>query len=1052
MGGVGKTALAAKLAQEIAGEFEYVIWSSLREAPPVEKILADWIKHISHHHSIDLPDSLGEKITVLLDLLRSSRCLLILDNAESILQSGTLSGKYQSQFNGYGELFRRIGASTHQSCLIVTSREQFKELRQLQGDTAPVRMMQLTGLRQEAAQILNTKGIFGSSAEIEWLIDRYHGNPLALEIVAATIKSTCNSSIAKFAQISTIFGDIQELLTAQFDRLSTTEKSIVYWLAIHRESVDVQVLAADSLNENLTTIITALDSLLDRSLIQSTEDGFTLQNVVMEYVSDRLIDQIILELETNQFDLFRTHAIVLATAKDYIRETQQRILLISILDRLTKYEPINAIAQKFRLMVDYFRQEQIDQKSSPKTGYAIGNIINILLALEIDLTGYDFSYLTICQAYLQGVDLPAVNFAYAHLENTVFSQSLGSIFSVTFSPDHQLLATGGMDGQIRLWRVSDGQQIAAWQAHGDWIRNVTFSPDGKMLASSSNDTTIKIWDWERVTCLHILRGHTDWVWSSRFIVWNALIFLVSVSSDRTGKIWNVNFGKCLFTVQEPEDLIWSVAFSNNGHTLASSSANSIKLWNIWTNHCVKVLTDNATRVRALAFSPNGKTLVGCDDRLLKIWDVANGACLTTVEVAADSAIWTVMFSPDGDQLITAGADRIQIWDTETWAPSVTLCEPEHRIRSIAYSADHKMMAVGSDDQLVRIWDTQTSQPIKTLSGVSNRIWSIAVSPLLAPDLVYLASGSDDRMIRIWNAQTGELLHTKSGHKGRIRSLNFSPSGKLLASASHDRTIKLWDVATGNCLKTWYGHTDWVWKVAFGQDDHTLFSASDDRTILQWDTHTNESHLLSDIDTEWIWAIAIHPDLPLIAITGNSQQIELRHLTDRTLNTTLTGHDRRVRSIGFNPAGDKLASSSDDRQIKLWDLDLQQCLQTLVGHTQEIRALTFIPASNRAPELLVSASDDLTMRVWDSTTGNCIGVLHGHERGIWAICYSPALQILYSCSEDETIRLWELETFTCIATLTCTKPYRGMNITGVSGISIATQATLMALGAISSADR
>jgi len=213
-----------------------------------------------------------------------------------------------------------------------------------------------------------------------------------------------------------------------------------------------------------------------------------------------------------------------------------------------------------------------------------------------------------------------------------------------------------MDGQIRLWQVADGRQIAAWQAHGDWIRNVTFSPDGKLLASSSNDTTIKVWDWENVKCLHILRGHTDWVWTSKFVTWKGLIFLISVSSDRTGKIWNLNIGKYVFTFHEPEDLIWSVAFSNNGYTLASSSAKSVKLWNIWTKKCVKIFEENAERVRALAFSPNGKMLVGGDDRLLKIWDVASGCCLNTVELAANTSIWSLMFSPDGRQLITAGTD------------------------------------------------------------------------------------------------------------------------------------------------------------------------------------------------------------------------------------------------------------------------------------------------------------------------------------------------------------------------------------------------------------
>jgi WD40 repeat protein len=1046
IGGIGKTSLVTKLAQGIADKFEYVIWRSLREAPPVEKIIADCIKIISQHQAIDLPQTLGEKITTLIDRLRANRCLIILDNAEAILQGGALTGNYQPHVNGYGELFRRLGEAAHQSCVVVTSRERLREIRRLQGVASPVRVLQLTGLQQAAAAtILTRQGILGSASELAWSIDRYHGNPLALEIVAATIKNTFNDRIADFAHIPRVFGEIQDLLSAQIDRLSALEISVIYWLAIHREPVSPQDLAADILNESLVDIIAAIESLLDRSLIYSVAGGWTLQNVVMEYITDRFVERIWQELDTHEFELFRTHAIIQATAKDYIRETQQRLLLAPIVDRLTKFHPIAAIEAKFRSFISYFQQELSNFKTS--IGYAIGNIINLLLGLQIDLTGYNFSQLPICQAYLQGVDLPMVNFAHCHFEKTLFSQSLGSIFTVTFSPDQQYLATGGMDGQIRIWNVSDGRQISAWQAHGDWIRNVTFSPDGKLLASSSNDTTVRIWDWERVKCLQILRGHTDWVWSSKFIVWKGLIFLISVSSDRTGKIWNLNLGKCVFTVHEPEDLIWSVAFSSNGYTLAVSNAKSVKLWNIWTKQCVRILDDNTERVRALAFSPNGKLLVGGDDRLLKVWDVASGCCVNTVKIAANTAIWSLMFSPDGTQLITAGTDKIQVWDAVDWAPIATLAEPEYRIRSIAYSADKSTIAIGSDDRLIRIWDTKTSQPLRTFSGAENRIWTLAVSPVLASGGVYLASGSDDRTIRIWDANTGELLQTKSGHQGRIRSLAFSPSGKLLVSASHDRTIKLWDVATGKCTKTWYGHTDWVWSAIFCQDERTIISAADDRTILIWDTRTSESHLLNNPDTAWIWTIAAHPHLPILAVAGTSQQIELWQLDDRSRDTTLVGHQQRIRALAFNSTGERLASCCDDRTIKLWDLDRRECLHTFVGHTKEIRALTFIPPSATTPELLASAGDDLRIGLWNTTTGECVGILEGHDRGIWSLCYSHKLQLLYSCSEDETIRYWSIETFTCVRTLALPKPYRGMNITGTSGLSIATQTTLAALGAI-----
>ncbi|MBD2299069.1 NB-ARC domain-containing protein [Nostoc sp. FACHB-190] len=1043
MGGVGKTALAVKLAKEMGGEFDYIIWRSLREAPRVEKIIADVVKFLSQQQEIDLPESLGDKITRLINYLSTSRCLLILDNAESILQSGSSMGNYREGYSGYGELFRRIGESQHQSCLLLTSREQFKEVRRLAGETLPVRFLELAGLSVEAREILTVRGLNGFHSEIEQLINHYHGNALALQIVPEIIKKLFHGNIAAFLKSgTTIFDDIYDLLTQQFERLSETEKCLMYWLAINREAVLETTLTEDVLDLSPRQIREGLDSLLGRCLIQSTNQGLTLQNVVMEYVSDRLITKIIYELESYELYLFRTHAIIKASAPDYIRENQRRMLLQPVAEKFCKNQTKRVIETKFRLIIQKLREEELQIP----VGYAGGNLLNLLIQLQINLTGYDLSCLPISQAYLQGVELPEVNFSDCSFEKTVFSQSLGSIFTVAFSPDQKLLATGGMDGQIRFWDMTDGMQVLAWQAHGDWIRCVAFSPDGKLIASCGNDHTVRIWDRESAKCLKIFRGHTDWVWSVYFIWGKRLV--VSASSDRTAKVWSLDLGVCVYTFHEPDREVWSFAFSHDAKTLATGGSDSVKLWNVWTNQCLKTFEENSTRVRTLAFSPDGKTLVGSsDNQSIKAWDVKTGKCLRSVKTAPTGAIWAIKFSPDGETVMSCGTDKIQLWNLENGEPQMTLHEPHHRIRSLTYSPDQKMIAVGSDDQLVRLWNTQTGEIIKTFQGYSNRIWTVAVSPVPQQDMICLASGSDDGNIRLWNAASGECDQTLSGHQGRVRHVSFSPDGKLLASASHDRTIKLWDVSTGECLKTWRGHTDWVWSVIFNQNNHTLISASDDHTVLLWDTRSNQSQVLGNLETEWMWAIASHPQAEILATAGTGQTINFWDIHQGVCLTSLKGHTHRIRAITFNGNGQLIASSSDDFSLKLWNIETQQCLQMFLGHQGEIRALTFIPPSSNTPEILVSASDDHTIRLWNTQTGNCIKVLTGHQDRIWSVCYSPQLDVLFSCGEDETIKFWNFSTLKCIKTLRISKPYEGMNIKGVSGLTEATLETLGILGAV-----
>ena len=312
MGGIGKTSLAVKLAKQIQGEFEYVIWRSLRNAPPIESILADLIQVFSNQQETDLPDRLDGHILRLLHYLRSFRCLLILDNGETLMQAGDRNGGYQPQYEGYGQLLKCLGETDHQSILVLTSREKPKEIAAIEGKALPMRSLRLTGLHETPMkQILSIKGDFSGSAD-EWrvLIKHYAGNPLALKMVACAIKDFFDGSIADFLEFlpqgTSLFGDIRDLLACQIDRLSDVEQQVMYCVAINRKPVTLSELRADFVPKvslgDLLKALTSLDRrcLIDKAtptLIEKNRTLFTLQPLVMEYMTDRLIEQVWEEVE-----------------------------------------------------------------------------------------------------------------------------------------------------------------------------------------------------------------------------------------------------------------------------------------------------------------------------------------------------------------------------------------------------------------------------------------------------------------------------------------------------------------------------------------------------------------------------------------------------------------------------------------------------------------------------------------------------------------------------------------------------------------------------------
>jgi hypothetical protein len=145
---------------------------------------------------------------------------------------------------------------------------------------------------------LTARGITGSAEDIEDLVKHYHGNPLALQIVPETIKKLFNGNIRAFLNSgTTVFDDIDDLLTQQFQRLSKPEQSVMYWLAIRCQPVLESDLVEDILGLSPKEVREALNSLLGRYLIESTCEGLTLQNVVMEYVNGLLITKLINRLE-----------------------------------------------------------------------------------------------------------------------------------------------------------------------------------------------------------------------------------------------------------------------------------------------------------------------------------------------------------------------------------------------------------------------------------------------------------------------------------------------------------------------------------------------------------------------------------------------------------------------------------------------------------------------------------------------------------------------------------------------------------------------------------
>ncbi len=1057
MGGMGKTALSVRLGQIIQDKFEYTIWLSLREAPLVENILGYLIKFLSNQREVALPDTVEKRISRLIDYLGSSRCLVILDNFEAVLQSGsTQVGKYIHGYEKYGVFLHQVGESRHQSCLLLTSRDKPEEIRLQENKNPSVRSFLLTGLQNEAIEIFSSMGLNGAEEDkikIIQIAQAYSGNPLLLKIVSASIKLLFGGNISEFiSQKVTVFSGVSDLLNEQFNQLSELEKIVMYWLAINREAVGVRELLDDITPQPiLSKLVESLESLKWRSLVETVVGGlFTLQNVIMEYVTERLIKEISEEILQKKFKLLASHALVKATAKEHIIETQIRLIVKPIINSIIDIDKhlINAL--------EILKPSQT--QTSPE--YAVGNMINFLCQLNIDLRNYDFSHKKVKQAYLQGVVLPGVNFAYSDLSKSRFTDALSSVLSVAISPDKSILVTGDANDEIRVWRVADGQQILTCKGHTDWIWSIAFSPNGKTIASGSDDATVRIWDVATGECLKILTGHGAWVRSVSFNPNNNGKTLASGNDNGELRIWDVDSGECITTFQARHaGRIWSVSFSPDGKTLASGSEDkTIKLWDVCTEqdplkHLKYTLAEHTGRVQSVSFSSDSKTLAsGSEDKTIKLWNVCTGECTKTLQ-NYESRVWSIAFSPERDSktLVSGSDDKLlRMWNA-TSGECIRVLDGHHgRVWSVAFGTINpknsrgSTIVSGSDDHTAKIWDASTGQCLKTLQGYANGILSIAFSP----NGETLASGSENQTVTIWDVATGQCRKTWQEHTNWLWSIAFSPDGKTLACGSDDKVVKVWDVSTGVLLKKLEGHTNWVLSVAFSYDGETLASGSEDKTVRIWDVRTNKSRRDWQSHTDRVRSVAFSPDGKTLVSGSDDKSVRLWTVEtgeDLELGENIDQrHFGRVRSVAFEPnEGKTLASGSDDATVKIWKVATGECVKTLKGHADKVVSVAFSPNG----EIIASGSDDTTVKIWDVATGKCLRTLKGHSNWVRSVAFSSNGEAIASCSEDETIKVWDLQTGDCRDTLRAEKPYNNMNIKGVKGLTEAQKSTLKALGAV-----
>jgi len=226
-----------------------------------------------------------------------------------------------------------------------------------------------------------------------------------------------------------------------------------------------------------------------------------------------------------------------------------------------------------------------------------------------------------------------------------------AVYSVAFSPNGRMLASGDKNGMIQFWDVAGRRPLGEpLRGPKGAVNGIAFTPDGGILASAGGDGTLRLWNVaSRQPLGDLVKGQTGGV--------------------------------------------MSVAFSPDGKLLASAGGDgTVRLWDVASRKPRgDALNGHSDKVESLALSPDGRLLAtASDDHTVRLWDVERHEQLGGPLRGHTDGVESVAFGPDGKMLVSAGRDTtVQLWDIDEGSFAQRLCRLANR--NFSQSEWHEFM-------------------------------------------------------------------------------------------------------------------------------------------------------------------------------------------------------------------------------------------------------------------------------------------------------------------------------------------------------------------------
>jgi eukaryotic-like serine/threonine-protein kinase len=602
---------------------------------------------------------------------------------------------------------------------------------------------------------------------------------------------------------------------------------------------------------------------------------------------------------------------------------------------------------------------------------------------------------------------------------------LGQVSDAAFSPDGTRLAT--VDRRhMCCWDAMNGRQL--WQTEAAGAVSVAWSPVAPLLAAGGgSDHDVRLYDAATGSETGVLKGHTGEITTVRFFPDGKRA--ASAGFDRAVRIWDLAARKEALSPLMHDVPVLSLAIANDGRELAAGlTIGKLILWTLngadrerreipWL---AKYEPWVAGQASTICFSPDGAQLgTAGPGGIFRAEQRARRKFLYAVNGSSDNPD-SAAYSADGSILATfSQLNELFFWDTNTWIRRKVSGAPLSVVRTLAFSADSKTLAIACD----HLPDQQS----KAIGDFPDRANVRLADALGRPDLAkgsvawrdYVPWQATTDSLRFWDVRAG----AEQSPLAAMPTLTDAPkvvwshAGNTLAAAACDGSVWVWDMTRGKVVKRLF-LDDRIRKEIESARSSTpslvpqsvlpasptspLLAISPDGGLLAAVTPDGAVKLWDSADWRELQIPGKHVDGNCLVFSPDGQTLAVNDRGRLKLYDPRTGQLRSalgeesaspILCAQFSPDGNLLAVGTMDGGLQRVEL-ASQTSHTLVGHTDGVSSAAFCPDG----KTLATGSWDRTVRLWDVALGRGVAVLEGHHGRVHCVAFSPDGSVLASGGE------------------------------------------------------